>query len=235
MTLDNYTLKGADRESLISNHIDLVKRIVYKIHGRVGNYAEIEDLMQVGVIGLIEASNNYVHTKDGSFPNYASMRVKGAIIDHLRRASHLSRQTISRNKKLQAVQEKLRQQLGREPKPEEIAAKLKISSKELLRWESQISHANLQSIEEIYHESSAFFASDWGAQDAVLDDKIRARILAEKLGELDKNQALVLQLYFVEELNTYEIAKVLDLSPGRISQIKSQAFKALREKLGENF
>ena len=100
MTLNDYTSKVADRESLITNHIDLVKRIAYKIHGKVGNYAEIEDLMQIGIIGLIEASNNYVNTKDGSFPNYASIRVKGAIIDHLRRASHLSRQTISRNKKL---------------------------------------------------------------------------------------------------------------------------------------
>jgi RNA polymerase sigma factor for flagellar operon FliA len=73
------------------------------------------------------------------------------------------------------------------------------------------------------------------SQDFVLDQKLRAKILSERLAELEANQALVLQLYFVEELNTYEIAEILELSPGRVSQIKSTAFKVLRDKLGKDF
>jgi len=235
MAIEGYQNSRLDRENLINNHVELVRRIAFKIHGRVGQYAEVDDLIQYGVIGLIEAANNYSNIKDGAFPNYASVRIKGAIIDHLRRSSSLSRQNIKRHKKISAAKDELRQVLGREPNTDQLAAKLKISARELLRWESQISAGNVQSIEDFFHETSVQFSTDKEGQDSVLDHKLRSKILAEKLGELEDNQALVLQLYFVEELNTYEIAEILDLSPGRISQIKSTAFKTLRDKLGEDF
>ncbi|MEK9684219.1 MAG: FliA/WhiG family RNA polymerase sigma factor [Rhodospirillaceae bacterium] len=235
MTIQGYQNSRLDKENLINGNIDLVRRIAYRIHGRVGQYAEVEDLIQYGVIGLIEAANNFSNIKDGTFANYASVRIKGEILDHLRRSSTLSRQNIKRRKQIEASREKLRQMLGREPNPEELAKQLDISPRELLKWEGQIAQGNVQSIEDFFHETSTLFSSNDEGQDSILDSKLRVQILSEKLRELDKNQALVLQLYFVEELNTYEIAEVMELTPGRISQIKSLAFKALREKLGDDF
>lgn len=235
MTIEGYQNSQVDRENLINKHVELVRRIAFKIHGRVGQYAEVDDLIQYGVIGLIEAANNYSNLKDGAFPNYASVRIKGAIIDHLRRSSSLSRQNIKKHKQISAAKDDLRQTLGHEPNTDQLAAKLKISARELLRWESQISAGHIQSIGDFFHETSVQFSSDEKSQDSVLDQKLRAKILSERLAELEANQALVLQLYFVEELNTYEIAEILELSPGRVSQIKSTAFKVLRDKLGKDF
>ena len=235
MTIEGYQNSQVDRENLINKHVELVRRIAFKIHGRVGQYAEVDDLIQYGVIGLIEAANNYSNIKDGAFPNYASVRIKGAIIDHLRRSSSLSRQNIKKHKQISAAKDDLRQILGHEPNTDQLAAKLKISPRELLRWESQISAGHIQSIDDFFHETSVQFSSDEKSQDSVLDQKLRAKILSERLAELEANQALVLQLYFVEELNTYEIAEILELSPGRVSQIKSTAFKVLRDKLGKDF
>ncbi|MGA0316049.1 MAG: sigma-70 family RNA polymerase sigma factor, partial [Alphaproteobacteria bacterium] len=126
MTIDGYQSSRFDRENLINSHIELVRRIAYKIHGRVSQYAEVDDLIQYGVIGLIEAANNYSNSKDGAFPNYASVRIKGEILDHLRRSSSLSRQNIKRNKLISSAKEQLRQNLGREPNTDEVAAKLGI-------------------------------------------------------------------------------------------------------------
>ena len=235
MTIEGYQNSQVDRENLINKHVELVRRIAFKIHGRVGQYAEVDDLIQYGVIGLIEAANNYSNIKDGAFPNYASVRIKGSIIDHLRRSSSLSRQNIKKHKQISAAKDDLRQILGHEPNTDQLAAKLKISPRELLRWESQISAGHIQSIDDFFHETSVQFSSDEKSQDSVLDQKLRAKILSERLAELEANQALVLQLYFVEELNTYEIAEILELSPGRVSQIKSTAFKFLRDKLGRDF
>ncbi|MEC9078011.1 MAG: FliA/WhiG family RNA polymerase sigma factor [Pseudomonadota bacterium] len=235
MTIEGYQNSQVDRENLINKHVELVRRIAFKIHGRVGQYAEVDDLIQYGVIGLIEAANNYSNIKDGAFPNYASVRIKGAIIDHLRRSSSLSRQNIKKHKQISAAKDDLRRILGHEPNTDQLAAKLKISARELLRWESQISAGHIQSIDDFFHETSVQFSSDEMSQDFVLDQKLRAKILSERLAELEANQALVLQLYFVEELNTYEIAEILELSPGRVSQIKSTAFKVLRDKLGKDF
>ena len=235
MTIEGYQNSQVDRENLINKHVELVRRIAFKIHGRVGQYAEVDDLIQYGVIGLIEAANNYSNIKDGAFPNYASVRIKGSIIDHLRRSSSLSRQNIKKHKQISAAKDDLRQILGHEPNTDQLAAKLKISARELLRWESQISAGHIQSIDDFFHETSVQFSSDEKSQDSVLDQKLRAKILSERLAELEANQALVLQLYFVEELNTYEIAEILELSPGRVSQIKSTAFKFLRDKLGRDF
>ncbi len=235
MTIDGYQSSRFDRENLINSHIELVRRIAYKIHGRVSQYAEVDDLIQYGVIGLIEAANNYSNSKDGAFPNYASVRIKGEILDHLRRASSLSRQNIKRNKLISSAKEQLRQNLGREPNTDEVAAKLGITPRDLLKWENLTAQGNIHSIEEFFHETSALFSSTDKGQDLLLDNKLKANILAEKLRELDKNQALILQLYFVEELNTYEIAQIMDLSPGRISQIKSAALNSLKDKLGSDF
>ena len=235
MTIEGYQNSQVDRENLINKHVELVRRIAFKIHGRVGQYAEVDDLIQYGVIGLIEAANNYSNIKDGAFPNYASVRIKGSIIDHLRRSSSLSRQNIKKHKQISAAKDDLRQILGHEPNTDQLAAKLKISARELLRWESQISAGHIQSIDDFFHETSVQFSSGEKGQDSVLDQKLRSKILSEKLVELEANQALVLQLYFVEELNTYEIAEILELSPGRVSQIKSTAFKVLRDKLGKDF
>ena len=125
MTIEGYQNSQVDRENLINKHVELVRRIAFKIHGRVGQYAEVDDLIQYGVIGLIEAANNYSNIKDGAFPNYASVRIKGSIIDHLRRSSSLSRQNIKNTSRFPR-QRMTSQILGHEPNTDQLAAKLKI-------------------------------------------------------------------------------------------------------------
>lgn len=231
----SYPEQKPDVEALILEHMELVKRIAWHIHGRVLNAVEIDDLVQIGYYGLITAAQNYTVKEGVSFASYASIRIRGAIMDHLRKNSNLCRTTIQMQQKVKRAEGSLVQELGRPPDQHELAKRLEISDEELMGWE-QAFQANVhQSLDSVYDEYSVWFVSDDNNPEESLNDSELRGVLKRALGLLPEKEALVVQLYYVEELNVYEIAEVLEVTTGRVSQIKKSAITRLRGAIQQEY
>ena len=226
-----YVPDTKNRSQLIESELNSVKKIAYHYYGRIKSAVEIEDLLQIGFLGLVDASHRYVESEQGSFKAYASIRIKGAIVDHLRKSSNLCRTTIARRKKVMAAEKILLDAHGRLPSDLELSDYMSISIDELFDWRKAFQANQLQSLDDVHNEFSEWFA-DLSApvEDHIYLDELKAG-LRTSLDGLKPNEALVLQLYYVEELNVYEIAEVMELSTGRVSQLKSAAISFIREDL----
>lgn len=217
---------------LVATHLELVRRIAHHMHGRVRGAVEVEELIQVGYMGLVEASQKYERREGINFDSYAGIRIRGAIVDFLRRNSNLCRTTIVMRQKVMAAQATLVRKLQREPLPAESAAELNITPDELDRW-TQAFQANVHhSLDEAYDEYSIWFASEQDNPEEILSQSQLKGALRAALGQLPEREALVLQLYYVEELNVYEIAEILSVTTGRVSQIKKAAIGRIRGLIG---
>ena len=226
--MHGYTQKSDDKNELINKNMSVVKKIAYYYLGRVHQVVEIEDLLQIGMVGLIEAAHNYQPHEGVVFENYARLRIKGAIIDFLRKSSNLCRGTIKRKQDFDKATRKLEIQHKRLPQAEEVASELKINVSELMSWKHDFAASKHQSIEEATEAYGDFlFATDKPVEEKIFNGELKA-ILRTKLEDLNEQQLMVLQLYYVEELNVYEIASVLSVTTGRVPQIKSAAVKQLR-------
>ena len=229
MDIKTYSETPKDINILIENNMGLVRKIAWHMHGRVKSAVEIEDLIQIGMYGLVTAAQNYVVKEGVSFASYAGIRIRGEIVDHLRRNSNLCRTTIQMQQKYNASFEKLSRQLQREPKNSEIAKDMGLEASELDNWEQAFAANTHQSLDNVYDEFSIWFASnDQSPEDELSDTELREN-LVEALKTLPEREAMLVQLYYVEELNVYEIAEVLEITTGRVSQIKKSAISRLRE------
>ena len=229
MDIKTYSETPKNINTLIENNMGLVRKIAWHMHGRVKSAVEIEDLIQIGMYGLVTAAQNYVVKEGVSFASYAGIRIRGEIVDHLRRNSNLCRTTIQMQQKYNASFEKLSRQLQREPKNSEIAKDIGLEASELDNWEQAFAANTHQSLDSVYDEFSIWFASnDQSPEDELSDTELREN-LVEALKTLPEREAMLVQLYYVEELNVYEIAEVLEITTGRVSQIKKSAISRLRE------
>jgi RNA polymerase sigma factor for flagellar operon FliA len=229
MDIKTYSETSKDINILIENNMGLVRKIAWHMHGRVKSAVEIEDLIQIGMYGLVTAAQNYMVKEGVSFASYAGIRIRGEIVDHLRRNSNLCRTTIQMQQKYNASFEKLSRQLQREPKNSEIAKDMGLEASELDNWEQAFAANTHQSLDSVYDEFSIWFASnDQSPEDELSDTELREN-LVEALKTLPEREAMLVQLYYVEELNVYEIAEVLEITTGRVSQIKKSAISRLRE------
>ena len=229
MDIKTYSDTSKNINALIENNMGLVRKIAWHMHGRVKSAVEIEDLIQIGMYGLVTAAQNYVVKEGVSFASYAGIRIRGEIVDHLRRNSNLCRTTIQMQQKYNASLEKLSRQLQREPKNNEIAKDMGLEESELDNWEQAFAANTHQSLDSVYDEFSIWFASnDQSPEDELSDTELREN-LVEALKTLPEREAMLVQLYYVEELNVYEIAEVLEITTGRVSQIKKSAISRLRE------
>ena len=220
-----------DINQLIQNHTNLVKKIAWHLHGRVNSIIDIEDVIQLGMVGLITAAQNYIPQSDASFSSYASIRIKGEILDYLRKSSNLDRTTINVKKNAERASNTLKNKLGREPFKHEIATELGISDEKYFEWSNAFEASVTKSLDETYDDYSSWFVTkDMNPEEQINDSQLREN-LKKTLGKLEGKEALIIQLYFVEELNIYEIAEVMDVSTGRVSQIKTSAIKRIREHL----
>ena len=230
--MNNYKkIAGPNVEELIQNNYQLVKKIAWHLHGRVQSIIDIEDLIQIGMVGLISAAQNYTPVKDASFSSYANLRIRGEIVDYLRKNSSLCRSTIKVKKIADNAIEKLNKKLGREPDSIEIAKEINIEHNKYLEWEAAFQASTIKNIDDIYDEFSNWFASRDDDPEQNINNKELKGALRKSLSILSEKQAMLIQLYYVEELNIYEIAKILDISTGRVSQIKSSALKLIRTKI----
>ena len=220
-------------EGLISGHMDLVRKIAWHMHGRVGSAIEIDDLIQIGYFGLVTAAQKYSVKEGASFASYAVLRIRGAIVDHLRKSSNLCRTTIQMQQKTKMVEASLLKKLHRSPSRQEISDELGINIDEFDEWERAFAANVDSSIAAVYDEFSMWFVSKDSSPEQKLNEADLRKSLRMSLEDLSQKEALVIQLYYVEELNVYEIAEVLNVTTGRVSQIKKSAISKLRKSMDQ--
>lgn len=220
-------------QRLIEDHLPLVKKISWQIFGKVSNIVEIEDIIQQGMEGLIHAAQKYSPHDGVKFSQYACLRIRGSIIDFLRKNSNLCRTTILKKKEFEKKHFDLQSRLGREPTKEELIEKLNISHDEYSYWSTAFEANKIQSLDSVYDEFSILFATPENSPEQSLNDKQVKDALKKAIRSLNQREAMIVQLYYVEEMNVYEIAEVLEISTGRISQIKKTIVQKLRNSLHE--
>ena len=228
-----YTYQQKGPSELIEENLELVKKIAFYYRGRVGKIIEIDDLLQLGMVGLVEAAQNYSPKENVPFSVYARLRVKGSIVDFLRKSSNLCRGTIRRKQDYDRAKRKLEKELNREPSVDWLSVELRVDVNELTKWRHDFAVSQHQSIEEATEAYGDFlFSTDISVEEKIFNGQLQD-LLRENLENLNQQQLMVLQLYYVEELNVYEIAEVLSVTTGRVSQIKSAAVKKLKSLIEE--
>ena len=231
MAISYQSINSENKETLIKSCLNLVKKIAWHYHGRVKNIIEIDDLIQIGMLGLVTAAENFIEKPGVTFSSYARIRIKGEIVDFLRKNSNLCRTTIVNKQRYEKTFEKLQKNLNRDPADHELIQELDININELHKWKEAFAANKLENLDAVYDEFSIWFLSKENDPEEKFNELELRNILLKALKKLEKIEALVIQLYYVEELNVYEIAKILDLTNGRISQIKSFAIKKLRNEI----
>ncbi|WP_019833831.1 FliA/WhiG family RNA polymerase sigma factor [Sphingomonas sp. PR090111-T3T-6A] len=219
-----------NQAQLIQSHMPLVRKIAWHVHGRVSNAIDVEDLVQIGMVALVEAANGY-EDRGHAFSTYAGMRVRGAMIDHLRRHAAQARSGMAKRKELARARVELESQLGRAATEFELAEAMGLDAaafRELVDAAEAVRH---ESLDEVYSDQSMWFADLEEQADETFDRERLGEALAEHIAELPEREAMVLQLYFVEELNLEEIGQVLEIGAARVCQIKKSALDKLRVKL----
>ena len=173
----SYPEQEPNVETLIVENMNLVKKIAWHMHGRVRSAIEIEDLMQIGYFGLVTAAQKYSPKEGATFASYAVLRIRGAIVDHLRKSSNLCRTTIQMQQKQKKAVEFLLGSLQREPVPSEIAEKMGLELNEYRQWEKAFNANVHQSLDEVYDEYSMWFVSKDSTPEENLDKSQLKNIL----------------------------------------------------------
>jgi RNA polymerase sigma factor FliA len=216
----------------ITAHLPLVRRIAWHVHGRAPGAVELEELIQTGIVALVEAAQGY-EDRGHAFATYAQMRVRGAMIDLIRRNATICRSAIARRKQIDATRQRLSVELGRMPDDAEMAAAMGIPPGEWRALVDATQAVRHESLDDVYSEHSMWFADEREGADALLDRQDMQERLAAAISELPEREAMVLQLYFVEELNLDEIGATLGVGAARVCQIKKAALDRVREILGD--
>ena len=225
------------RDQLITEYLPYVKRIVHRIAVHLPSTVDIDDLMNVGVIGLIQAVDRYDPGRDNKFMTYAVFRIKGAVLSELRSRDFLSRSNRRKIRDLENACLKLEQKLGREVDDDEVAQELGIDVEQVYRTK-QMSSISFISFEELGFSSrdekekllSYLVDNDDDALTLTRLKELKDAV-ARTIEQLPEKEKLVISLYYLEELTMKETGKVLDITESRVSQIHSQAILRLRAKL----
>jgi RNA polymerase sigma factor FliA len=221
-----------DPQALVRSHMALVRKIAWHVHGRMSSAIEIEDLAQIGMVALVEAANSF-EDRGHAFSTYASVRIRGAMIDHLRRHASICRSAMARRRELADVRDKLSMQLGRKPSDAEMAEAMGLEPadyRELVDASQSVHH---ESLDDMYSDQSMWFAGvEERADDTLERERLQAAI-ADGIRDLPEREAMVLQLYFVEEMNLEEIGQTLGIGAARVCQIKKAGLDRLRSALSD--
>jgi RNA polymerase sigma factor FliA len=222
---------GGDVSNRVARFLPMVRKLAWHLAGSTGPSLDVDDLMQAGLVALTECAQRHDGPNEDGFAAYAKLRVRGAMVDLLRSTSPEPRGAREKRRMIERTEQELQGSLKRAPTSTETAAALGISVHEFEKLRGDCAAVRLDSIDECYADSSSLFASaEDDAETALLRQEDGAR-LAEEIGHLPDRLKLVIQLYFVEELNLAEIAEVLGVSIPRVHQLKATALEKLRLSL----
>jgi RNA polymerase sigma factor for flagellar operon FliA len=227
-----------DRSLLIRENMPLVELVVQRMVPQVPSFMTKEDMVSAAMVGLVDAANKFDPTKGVKFKTFAEYRVRGAILDEMRKLDWFSRSLRDKQNQLTQTMLRLERQLGHSPEEDEMAQAMNMSIDEYHDMLGQVSHLGCVSLHETLdhsEEGQSFLDSleDIGGPlpADIIEKAEMTKILAEILEELSEKERLVIALYYYEELTQKEIAEVLSVSEGRVSQLHSQTLLKLRVKL----
>ena len=222
------------KQILIEEYVDLVKIIAGRMYNYYGSKIEYDDLIGFGIIGLIDSIEKYDINKNIKFETYAQIRIKGSIIDNIRKLDWIPRSLRKKSKEIQQGLQILENKLGRMPSNEELAKFLNIPLKEVEYILADTVNFNTTSLEELILSQSECYINSYREKitpENMLEKKEIKKILGDIIDELSEKQKLVISLYYYEEMTYKEIGTIMKLSESRISQIHSKAILNIKNKL----
>ncbi|HHX87136.1 MAG TPA: FliA/WhiG family RNA polymerase sigma factor [Firmicutes bacterium] len=228
------------KEDLVITYLPLIKNLAGKLSIALPASLDKSDLVGSGIIGLLEAYERYDPARGVKFSSYASLRIRGAMIDEIRKVSLAPRSFFSRLRQVQEAVKALRQSLGREPTPGEIAGQLGWLETAVERVWSNYNLLAVVSLEKLLFKEMGedgftvedILSTSHDTPELALIKKERQHLLAEALNELPEREKLLLSLYYYEDLTQKEIAKLMCVSTARVSQMHARAIQRLQEMLG---
>ncbi|MBQ5939615.1 MULTISPECIES: RNA polymerase sigma factor FliA [unclassified Massilia] len=234
-----YTVKGkADKNHLLTEHMPLVKRLAHHMKAKLPPSVEVDDLVQAGMMGLLDAINRYEDNHGAQFETYAVLRIRGAMLDELRNSDWMPRSTRQNMRKVETAMNELQQRLGRPPSESEVAKSLKMS---LADYQDLLSDGGGHQL--VYYEDfrgdddDGSFLDRYAVDDedplrSLLDTDFRQAVI-DAIDNLPPREKMLMGLYYEEELNLKEIGAVMGVSESRVSQLHTQAVARLRAALRE--
>jgi RNA polymerase sigma factor for flagellar operon FliA len=225
------SVQGRGRDDLVIAHMGMVKRVALHLKARLPPFMEVDELVQVGMLGLIEAARGFDASKGIGFENYAHSRVRGAIIDEVRRLSALPRSAVSFNKSHSAATQSLAAELGRTPTQAEMAAHMGMDADAYQKERGHAKRFETYSMEVVSDEVMNMADDSHRQPDAIVEHAEFMGAVTAAIEGLPEREQLIMQLYYVEELNLKEIGEVLEVSESRVSQLLTATVKKLRSSL----
>lgn len=225
------------REKLIIEYAQLVKLVAGRLSMYLGHNVEFDDLVSYGIFGLIDAIDKFDTDKNVKFETYASLRIRGAILDQIRKMDWIPRTIRQKQKKIDAAMKEIEASKGRAATDEEIAKSLGITDDEYLSWQSQMKITGVVSLDE-FMETGSEVPSVQNSQHRFdgPEEVIEKRELKEALGQaldlLTEKEKKVILLYYYEDLTLKEISNVLEVSESRVSQLHTRALQKMKSKMG---
>ncbi|WP_277970017.1 FliA/WhiG family RNA polymerase sigma factor [Sphingomonas echinoides] len=220
-----------DLKLLAKKHLPLVRRVAWHVHGSMSSSVEVEDLVQIGLVALVEAAGAFEERGQVTFEQYLMTRVRGAMIDALRRSATLTRGAMQRKRMYTQTVAAMTTELGRAPGEAAVATRLGVSREKLRIDYANAQPVRLEPIEDLYSDEGPWFASDEPDAFAQLSQSEERNTLIAAITALPEREALVIQLYYVEEMNLEEIGLVIGVGSARVCQIKAAAHAKLKKAM----
>jgi RNA polymerase sigma factor for flagellar operon FliA len=217
-----------DTDALVMRHAELVKRIAYHLAGRLPASVEVDDLIQAGMLGLLEAAANFTAGRGASFETYAGIRIRGAMIDALRKLDWAPRSVHRKSREVAKAIRDLEAELGREARDAEIATRMGIDLADYHRIVQDTVACQMTNIDDTATGEINDHRNDPFAD--IVDENFRTE-LTQAIGELPEREKLVMSLYYGDDLNLKEIGAVLKVTESRVCQLHGQALTRLKARL----
>lgn len=225
------------REKLITEYAPLVKVVAGRLSMYLGYNVEYEDLVSYGIFGLIDAIDKFDLGKDVKFETYASLRIRGSILDQIRKMDWIPRTVRQKQKKIEEAIKQVEARTGSNASDEEVARELGIAEVELNEWQSQLKVTNVVSLNEFVEQAGepvmdAKYNSHFVQPEEAIQEEELKNILKETMDLLTEKERKVILLYYYEELTLKEISNILEVSESRVSQLHTKALLKMRKKMG---
>ena len=237
---DEYSKNRTDklREQIIIEYVPLVKLVAGRLNMYLGYTVEYDDLVSYGVFGLIDAIDKFDYGKTVKFETYASLRIRGAILDQIRKMDWIPRTIRQKQKQIDAACKEFELTHGRQATDAELAECLGISEGEYIDWQSQMKVTNVVSLNEFMEQGSDVAnrkesSSHFAQPDEAYEQNELKEVLKDALTLLTEKERRVIELYYYEELTLKEISSILEVSESRVSQLHTRALQKMKDKMGK--
>jgi RNA polymerase sigma factor for flagellar operon FliA len=226
--------QSIDMSAIVERHAPLVKRIAHHLMARLPASVIVDDLIQAGMIGLLEAAKNFDGSKGASFETFAGIRIRGSMLDEIRKGDWTPRSVHKNSRTITEAINQVERETGGDARDVDIAAKLNVSLAQYHQMLNEVNAGKLVAIEDLGVSEDVIGDENTKGSDIPFEDLMQGsfqKALAHAITTLPEREAIVLSLYYDEELNLREIGEVLEVSESRVSQIHSQAMLKLKSRM----